>query len=412
MTQLASRGGSQVCPPGTIPPWPVHDEREASAIARVVASGKWWRMAGGEVDAFEGEFAAFVEREHTLAVASGTSALELALAAVGVGYGDEVIVPAFTFAATATAVVDVGAVPVVVDVDPSTYCVTEEAVASAVTDKTRAIVPVHLAGHACAMDALLAIAERHGLRVVADAAHAHGARFRDVSVAALCDVAIYSFQAFKLMSAGEGGALATNDPEIVRRAWLRHSCGRPRGDRAYAHLTPGTNSRMTEFQGALLREQLRRMPAQLAEREAAAVRLDRFLRDIPGLQPMGRTRDATLHAHYMYMVRIDEEAFGWSRDEAVDVLLAEGVPIYRSYRSLADLELFHETPAWAGPAPEAQRVEALREAVTRHPAPVARAIAKDAIWIHHSALLGGPRVQEAVALAFLKVHEHRPRAGR
>jgi 3-amino-5-hydroxybenzoate synthase len=412
MSELALRGGSQACPPGTVPEWPVHDESEARAVAAVVASGKWWRMAGGEVDAFEREFGAFLERDQVLAVGSGTSALELALAALGLGLGDEVIVPAFTFAATATAVLAVGAVPVVVDVDPSTYCIDPDAVAAAITDRTRAIVPVHLAGHACAMEALDALAVRHGLRVVADAAHAHGARWRGKSVAALADVAIYSFQSFKLMSAGEGGALVTNDPEIIRRAWLRHSCGRPRGDRAYAHVTPGTNSRMTEFQGALLRAQLRRLPEQLAQREGAAERLDRFLREIPGLRPMGRDADTTQHAHYMYMVCLEQEAFGWSRDEVVDILLAEGVPIYRAYRSIADLELFHEAPPWAGRVPPELSIEALSAAVRRHPAPVARRIARDAIWIHHSALLGEPRVQEAIALAFQKVYEHGRRKAR
>jgi 3-amino-5-hydroxybenzoate synthase len=312
-------------------------------------------------------------------------------------------VPGFTFAATATAVLAAGAVPVVVDVDPAVFCIDPAAVEAAITPRTRAIIPVHMAGHACAMEPLLALAGRHGLKVIADAAHAHGARWRGESVARLADVAIYSFQAFKLMTAGEGGALVSDDAELLARAGLPHSCGRPRGDRRYQHLVLGGNHRMTEFQGAILRAQLARLPSQLACREAGCRALDERLAAIPGLRPMGRDPDTTVHAHYMYMARVDEERLGCSRDQLVELLVAEGVPAFRSYRTIADLELFHGRDPWPGRPPLELTSAALGVAMRRHPLPVSRALSADALWIHHAVLLGGPAVQDAVAAAFEKI---------
>jgi 3-amino-5-hydroxybenzoate synthase len=412
MDEIALRGGPQACPPGTLPPWPMYDEQEARALQSVLQSRKWWRMAGGEVDAFEREFASFLDCEHALAVTTGSHALEIALAALGIGFGDEVIVPAFTFAATGTAVLCVGAVPVVVDVDARTYCMDPAAVAAAITPRTRALVPVHMAGHSCDMTQLRELCERHGLQLISDAAHAPGARWGGQSVARLSDVSIYSFQAFKLMTAGEGGAVVMNDPQVRERAWLRHSCGRPHGDRRYQHLELGTNARLNEFQGALLRAQLARLPAQMAEREAASRRLNELLVGLPGLLPMGRAPQATTHCHYMYLVEVREEELGLTRDELVEVLSAEGVPAYRAYPPLPELAFLAQGKLWGGRPLAELSPELVREAVNRHPIPVARRIGSQALWLHHTVLLGGARVQEAVGRAFQKAVEHGRRRAR
>lgn len=403
MAELATRGGAQACPSGTIPVWPIHDGSEEQGLLRTLHSGKWWRIPGAEVDQFERDFAAFHEVAHALAVTNGTQALEIALRCMDVGVGDEVIIPAFSFASTITAVVAVGALPVTVDVDLDTYCISAGALSAAITPRTKAIIAVHLAGQACEMSAILELARKHKLKVLSDAAHAHGARYRGESLAKLCDAAIYSFQSGKLMTAGEGGAIVSDDPAFAEQAWLRHSCGRKRSDKRYDHPLFGTNARMSEFQGAILRAQLARFPEQLEERERAAERLDGLLAGLDGLFLQQRNAGTTRHAHYMYMVRVDEQAAGLTRDELVDNLVAEGVPAFRSYQALCDLGMFAQPELFSGRLPDELAGAAYRAALTRHPATHSRALARHSLWLHHAVLLGGERVQRAVAHAFDKV---------
>jgi 3-amino-5-hydroxybenzoate synthase len=253
------------------------------------------------------------------------------------------------------------------------------------------------------MDSIRAISAKHGLRIISDAAHAHGARWRETSLARLCDIAIYSFQSGKLLTAGEGGMLLTESPAIAELAFLKSSCGRGRRDRVYDHCVLGTNMRMSEFHGAILEAQLKRFPAQLREREEAAVRLDRALEGMPGLQAQGRLPGVTTHSHYMYMVRLDEAVAGIGRDRLVDALVAEGVPAFRSYRAIPDLEMFREGRLWAGAPPETLRPRQVQEALHRHDTRNARLLGETSLWLHHAVLLGSPEVQRSVARAFAKV---------
>ncbi|MGZ4898920.1 MAG: DegT/DnrJ/EryC1/StrS family aminotransferase [Candidatus Angelobacter sp.] len=407
MSKLALNGGEQACPPGTVPAWPAYGQEELSAIKNVVESRKWWRGAGSEVEQFEREFAEFHGCRFALAVSNGTQALEIALSCLGIGFGDEVIVPAFTFVATATAVLTIGAIPVTVDVDPDTYCIDVEAARRAITPRTKAIIPVHLAGHPADMDGLRAIARDTGVLIVSDSAHAHGARWNGVSLPKLTPASMYSFQNLKLLSAGEGGALLTDDEEIARRAWLRHTYGRPNRDTKYQHLELGTNCRMTEFQGAVLRPQLVRFPQLLQEREEGSQQLDEYLRGINGLHVAKRHPSVTTHAHYMYMLRIDPDEMGLERDFLVKALVAEGVPAYRTYPSIPDLEMFERSSLWNGELPPALEAHRIVEALQRNPIPNSREISRNAIWLHHAVLLGGERVQRKVAEAFHKVLAHR-----
>jgi 3-amino-5-hydroxybenzoate synthase len=218
---------------------------------------------------------------------------------------------------------------------------------------------------------------------------------------------MYSFQNLKLLSAGEGGALLTDDEEIARRAWLRHTYGRPNRDTKYQHLELGTNCRMTEFQGAVLRPQLVRFPQLLQEREEGSQRLDQYLRGIEGLHVAGRHPAVTTHAHYMYMLRIKPEQIGIERDFLVQALVAEGVPAYRTYPSIPDLEMFERSSLWNGELPPALEAHRIVEALHRHAIPNSREISRNAIWLHHTILLGGEHVQRKVAEAFHKVLAHR-----
>jgi 3-amino-5-hydroxybenzoate synthase len=406
MSELALYGGKKVCPPGTIPSWPVCGREELAAVQRVVESHNWWRGAGSEVEEFEKEFAAFHECRYALAVSNGTQALEIALSCLGIGFGDEVIVPAFTFVATATAVLTVGAIPVPVDVDLSTYCIDVQAARRAITRRTKAIIPVHLAGHSADMDALTTLAEETGVRIVSDSAHAHGARWKGTSLPKLTPASMYSFQNLKLLSAGEGGALLTDDEEMLHRAWLRHTYGRPKGDTKYEHLELGSNCRMTEFQAAVLRPQLVRFPQLLREREQACGTLDKLLQGIPGVHLQGRDPRVTVHPHYMYMLRVDPKEFRMDRDEVVKALVAEGVPAYRTYPVVPDLAMFRQSSLWNGDLPDSLKADNVREALHRHPAANSRKISSHGIWLHHAVLLGGESVQDKVAQAFAKVFEY------
>lgn len=406
MSELALNGGKQACPPGAVPCWPYYGPEELAAVQRVVESRNWWRGTGSEVEEFEREFADFHDCRFALAVSNGTQALEIALSCLGIGFGDEVIVPAFTFVATATAVLTVGAIPVTVDVDLETYCINVAAARRAVTARTKAIIPVHLAGHPADMDGLLEIARETGVVIVSDSAHAHGARWKGVSLPKLTPASMYSFQNFKLLAAGEGGALLTDDEEIARRAWLRHTYGRPKRDTKYRHLELGTNCRMTEFQGGILRSQLARFPQLLQEREEGSQRLDEYLSGIDGLHLAWRHPSVTTHAHYMYMLRIEPEKLRVDRDFLVRALMAEGIPAYRTYPSIPDLEMFQNSSLWNGEVPSALEAQNVKTALERHAVPNSREISCNSIWLHHPVLLGGKRVQAKVAEAFHKILEH------
>jgi 3-amino-5-hydroxybenzoate synthase len=357
------------------PPWPCFDDTERAGVLRALEQGQWWRMTGGEVDAFEAEFAAYHGAPHALAVTNGTHAIELALQILGVGPGDEVIVPAFTFISTSLAVQRLGAVPVPVDVDPDTYCLDPAATRAAITDRTKAIMPVHMAGHLVDMDALAALADEVGVHLVQDAAHAHGGRWLGRRIGELGSVATLSFQNGKLMTAGEGGAVLLPDADLYEQAFLHHSCGRPRVDMVYDHRTPGSNFRMNEFSAAVLRAQLARLPQQTEVREARMKALDARLAEIPGVVPQGRDERCDVDPHYMAMFQLTGPASA-RRDEIVDALVERGIPAFRNYPPVYRTRGF-----WQGPHQDVTGEELARRC------PQAEQISDRGIWLHHRVLL-------------------------
>src|SRR5687768_10880033 len=275
---LALHGGDPVVAGRLGLKWPVRDETEKALLAEVVDSGKWWRGAYGEgeeskVGAFEAAFARLQDARFGIAVTNGTTALECAYRAVGVEAGDEVIVPAITFVATATAALQVGAVPVFVDVDPRTYTIDPAAVEAAITPRTRCIAPVDYGGLPCDYDALIAIGRKHGIPIVADCAHAHGSQWKGVGVGALTELGTFSFQAGKMLTTGEGGMVLTNREELAEKAYSYHHIGRLRGRPFYEHYLPASNLRMTEWQGAIGLAQMARLPQQTESRERSSRRL-------------------------------------------------------------------------------------------------------------------------------------------
>ncbi len=249
--QLAADGGSPVRT-RPFPLWPVFGEGEERALVATLRSGKWG-LGGDSIAAFEQAWSSFQQAKHAVAVASGTSALELCLRAVGVESGDEVILPAYTFVATATAIMARGAIPVFGDVDADTLLLDARSAEASVTERTRAIVAVHIAGCPADLDALKAVARRHQLALVEDAAQAHGASWRGRRVGAIGDVGGFSFQATKNLNCGEGGAVVTDDSALAEAVWSLHNVGRRRqgGDPIL-----GGNARITALQATLLLAQL------------------------------------------------------------------------------------------------------------------------------------------------------------
>ncbi|WP_181809295.1 DegT/DnrJ/EryC1/StrS family aminotransferase [Streptomyces shenzhenensis] len=371
------------------PEWPQFDDAERVALGRALEQGQWWRMGGGEVTAFEREFAEYHGAEHALAVTNGTHALELALQILGVGPGTEVIVPAFTFISSSQAAQRLGAVAVPVDIDPGTLCIDPAAAERAVTSKTAAIMPVHMAGHVADMDALEKLSADSGVPIVQDAAHAHGARWRGRRVGEFGSVAAFSFQNGKLMTAGEGGAVTFPDQARYEEAFLRHSCGRPPTDRGYFHQTSGSNFRMNEFSAAVLRAQLARLDSQIETRERRAPLLTGLLNEIDGVVAQSRDERCDRDPHYMMMFRvpgITEER----RNLLVDELIERGLPAFAAFRAIYRCPGFWETGA---PRASVDELAAL--------CPVTEAVYADTVWLHHRTLLGTEdqmhRIAEIVA---------------
>jgi hypothetical protein len=254
-------------------------------------------VQGPEVRAFEEEFAELVAGRHCVAVNSGTSALQLTLMALGFGPGDEVIVPSFSFAASANAVRLVGAEPVFVDIDPATFCLNPEAVAAAITPRTVAIMPVHLYGHPAAMDKIMATAERHGLAVVEDAAQAHGTTLNGRPVGSFGTAGCFSFYPTKNMHSLEGGMITTADSELARTVRLLRNQGM---ERRYANEIVGANMRMTDVAAAIGRVQLRQLPEWTEQRRSNA----KFLNStITGMVPPSEADNAR-HVYHQYTVRV------------------------------------------------------------------------------------------------------------
>jgi dTDP-4-amino-4,6-dideoxygalactose transaminase len=336
-SQLAVAGGTPVRDTTVRPwpEWPVGTHEDVAAVAEVILSGRWTRWTGDRVEALEQALRAYTGARRAVAVANGTAALEIALKAVGVRPGDEVIVPAYSFVASATAVLQVGAVPVFADVQLETHNLDADSAESLVTERTRAILPVHMAGLPCDMDRIMDIARRHHLRVVEDAAQAIGGRWKDRRVGTIGDAGCYSFQASKNVSCGEGGAVVTNDDVVADKAFSRMHIGRKPGGEFYTHYVLGWNYRLTELQAALLLSQLERYPGLQARRRANAALLRAELGKIPGVVPVREDPFVTEHGLHGYSARFLSEQFapgaGLTRAAFIRALGAEGIPCGAGY---------------------------------------------------------------------------------
>jgi dTDP-4-amino-4,6-dideoxygalactose transaminase len=340
MAKLAALGGEPIRT-APYPPWPVFDERDIQAVTAVVRSGNWggYPYPGPQTAEFLRRFLELQGGEHAVAMANGTVTMEVACRAAGIGWGDEVIIPAYTFQATATAPMAAGAIPVIVDIAPNTYCIDPQAVEAAITDRTKAIIPVHLGAQMADMDALMAIAERHKLTVIEDCAHAHGAKWRGQGAGTMGHFGSFSLQSSKTLTTGEGGVLICQTAELAARAASIIDCGRPHDDEGKT-FTLGANYRMTELQAALANVAIERFPEQARQREEMAAYMDEALSEIPGVRVLRRDPRHTTRSFYRYILAVVPEVFGLEHDAVCYALDKEGIPCWVGYEAMHHYELF------------------------------------------------------------------------
>jgi dTDP-4-amino-4,6-dideoxygalactose transaminase len=390
------------------PAWPVADASEERALAEVIRSGQWFRVGGRSVDRFEAEYAKLTGSPHCLATANGTSSLIVSLQALGVGPGDEVIVPPYTFVATVNAVLLLHALPVFVDTDPETFQIDARKVEVAITERTRAIVPVHLGGSAADLDTILAVANRRGLPVVEDACQAHLSEWKGRKLGTWGKTGCFSFQASKNLNAGEGGAILTADPALLEACYTYHNNSRGRGQRGadFSYQGPGVNLRMTEFQAALLLAQMARLEAQARRRDENAEYLTGLLSEIRGVKPAKMHPHCTRNAYHIYMSRYDASGFaGLPRATFLKALRAEGIPVSPGYSPLNREPFLEATFASRGFA----RIYSKEQLATwreRNQCPQNDKLCAEAFWMGQTTLLGTRADMDQIAEAVRKVQAH------
>ncbi len=313
---------------GTWPAWPEWRKAWEPEILKVLRSGQWYRAGDrGKAPEFEAAYAKLLGARRCLATASGTTALITSLHVMGVDAGDEVIVSPYTFIATYNAILTLKALPVFADTDPETLTIDPASIESRITDRTRAIVPVHIFGMPCDMDPINAVAKRHNLGVVEDACQAWLAEYKGRMCGTLADLGCFSFQNSKHLPAGEGGAITGNREELLDRCGAFHNCGQATGGfTGQGFFTRGNNFRMQHFQGAMLLQQLDKLVEETEVRRASADYLAGQLKDIPGVTP-ARLPENSRAVWHLYPLRYDAEQFnGLARGKFIEALRAEGVP--------------------------------------------------------------------------------------
>lgn len=404
MAELAVNGGTPVRT-APYPAWPEWDDRELDAVTGVIRGGNWggFPEPGTNASRFEEAFAAYQGARHGVLMANGTVTMEVALKALGIGWGDEVIVPALTFAATAYAPMAAGALPVIVDVEPRTWTIDPDLVESAITDRTRAIVPVHLGHQMADMDRLAEIAERHGLAIVEDCAHAPGQQWRGRGAGCIGDFGSFSHQSSKILTSGEGGTLLTGDDELARRAHSIIDCGRAK-DPDEKEFTFGANYRLGELHAAVLVVAMERFPEQQRQRAEAGKELERLAAGIAGVRIMPADERITRWSFYNYILAIEPDAFAGRTNHAVcRALEAEGIPAEVQYPPMSRYELFQPSLSRLPVAVEfAGRLDPQAMSF-----PVAEAAGlRESVYLMENVFRDGSRGVQDVAEALAKVQRH------
>ena len=400
---LAILGGTPVRtrPFGT---WPIFGAPEEEGLLRTLRSGQWGKLQGPEVAEFERRFAAMHGAKHAIGVVNGTVSLRIALMAAGIKAEDEVIVPPYTFLATATAVVEANAVPVFADIDLETFNLDPRALEAAITPRTRAIIPVHMGGQPADMDAIMAIARRHDLVVIEDAAHAHAALYGQRPAGSIGHLGSFSFQSTKNLTSGEGGIVITSDDQLAEACRSIHNCGRIAGGLWYEHHVMAGNYRLGEFQGAILNAQLDHLESQTQTRDNNGQYLAARLSRLPGIHPQKRPAACTRHSYHLFLFRIDAAAFGAPRGAVLRALEAEGIPVSGGYAVPLYRQPLFLNRAFGPYLPNAVRT--LDYGKVRCPN-CEKICGEQGAWLEQSLFLGPQADMDDIATAFEKVYEQR-----
>jgi dTDP-4-amino-4,6-dideoxygalactose transaminase len=407
-SELAINGGTPVRDTKKRPwaVWPHTSEKEweadiAPALREVYLSAVEADPApntpGPKAAAFAKAFAAYCGTRYGFVTPNGTTALSLAVTAAldadGLGEAGEVIVPDYTYVASATSALLAGCSLVFTDIHPETFTLDPVAVEAAITKRTVAILPVHVAGHPADMDALNAIARRHGLKVIEDCAQAHGAEHRGRKVGSLGDIGAYSFQSTKNLTGGESGAVVTSNQAIFERAQLIRDMGREPGGKRWEYARLGWNYRTSEYHAAILQVRLRNLDSQSQHRNANAAYLTRQLRELEGITPPRTMPWATRHAYHLYPLLYHPAAFGGhSRDEFVEAMRAEGILVVAGYNPLSETGAISST---ASKYPGRVRVT---------PRPNLETVAPRSVWVTQDMLMGTRKDLDEIVEAAAKVH--------
>ena len=419
MSKLAINGGKPMrdAKAKPWPRWPVWDEKEEKGLLEVLRSGVWSYNGPKELE-FNKAFAKFIGTEYAISAANGTVTLQLALEACGVGLGDEVIVPGLTWQATAGAVLDVNAVPILVDVSWDNWCIDPAEVKKAITPQTKAIIPVHLYGCFADMDAIMAIARKNKLRVIEDCAHKHGGQLKGKNAGSIGDIGSFSFQLSKLITAGEGGALTTNDPKLFEKLDALRNCGRRPESQPSANKGAGLygsegdfmqsgNYRITDFQAALLIESLKRLPGHNRIRGENAKYLNSLLAKVPGVMPMKNDKTEALGACYNFSFRYNNEKFkGLDVRKFREALGKElGCSVEASYEPLNACALYtpHTKPQryklskkhWQQINPAAFELPVCHKIFT-----------EESVCFHHTVLMGTKADMDLIVKAIKKIYDN------
>jgi dTDP-4-amino-4,6-dideoxygalactose transaminase len=401
MSELAILGGPKTRTE-PYPQWPVWDQRDIDAVTEVIKSGRWggYPYPGPKTAELAKRFAEMQGGGYAVPMANGTVTMEVALRAAGIGWGDEVIVPAYTFQATASAPMAAGAIPVIVDIDPSNYCIDPQAAERAITRKTKAIIPVHLGSNMADMNAIMELSEKYNLIVIEDCAHAHGAKWNGRGAGIIGHFGSFSLQSSKTLTTGEGGILLCSTPELAAKAASIIDCGRPHAlgggpEDGTMDYQVGGNFRLSEIAAALALVGIERFPAQAKEREAMSAYMDEALSEISGIRLLKRDPRHTTRSFYRYIFAIDPQEFGMEHDLLVGALDAEGIESWTGYEAMNNYTLFQPLKSkLAVPnafpeyfdfnnmdLPEAQR-----------------ACEHEAVWLDENVFRAGPKgVDDAVA---------------
>jgi dTDP-4-amino-4,6-dideoxygalactose transaminase len=364
------------------------DVRDRVELLKTFESGEWW--FGDRVANFEEAFARFQSAKHCITCSTGTIGLEIMMQAAGIKPGDEVIVPAFTFVATATAVARMGGKVVFADVDDS-WCMDPDLVEPLITERTRAIMPVHFGGRVADMDKFTDLASKHGLQLFEDACHSWGSQWKGKGTGALGKAGVFSFQMFKNLSAAEGGAIVTDDDDFADLCRSIVNCGRAKDSPWYHHSIMGTNARITELQGSILGTQLEKLGGQTDKRIENAKILDAGLSDIEGLTLQRGDSRVSRRGYHLYPLRIDAAQFGCTRLQFIKAAQAEGLPIS---------ERFYTEPVYRQPVFYDDPSDDYREVCC----PVSEDLAwRSAMWLGHTLLLGSKEDMQHIVEIVQKV---------